>query len=190
MLGLARRRGRGWAPAQPPLAAASVLAAPASVLSTPAVTIRPAFPDDAQALARLAALDSAQSPPGPVLVAEVDGELRAALSIADGSIVADPFHRTAALLELLSARAAQLREEHVRVELEPGRWRVERSGSIVARRGKAGGDRRLTESGRWWRGRWRVDECRDRGPGSGRAVAVGVGSGFGEGGGGGVNNGG
>lgn len=73
-----------------------------------AVTIRPAFPDDAQALARLAALDSAQSPPAPVLVAEIDGELLAAMSLADGSVVADPFHRTAALLELLSARARQL----------------------------------------------------------------------------------
>lgn len=74
----------------------------------PAVTIRPAFPDDAQALARLAALDSAPLPAPPVLLAEVDGEPRAALSIADGSAVADPFHPTVALLELLAARSRQL----------------------------------------------------------------------------------
>lgn len=116
-----------------------MLAAPASVLSTPAVTIRPAFPDDAQALARLAALDSAQSPPGPVLVAEVDGELRAALSIADGSIVADPFHRTAALLELLSARAGQL------------------AGSTSASSSsRAGGA--LSGRARWWRAEGRRAE--------------------------------
>jgi hypothetical protein len=73
-----------------------------------AVTIRYAFPDDAQALARLAALDSRQLPSHPVLVAEVDGQLRAAMSIQGGEFVADPFHRTVALLDLLAIRARQL----------------------------------------------------------------------------------
>lgn len=72
------------------------------------VTIRHAFPDDALPLVRLAALDSAEVPPPPLLVAEVNGELRAALSLRDGAVIADPFHRTRALVELLSARAAQL----------------------------------------------------------------------------------
>ena len=78
------------------------------LLARPAVTIRHAFPDDALALVRLAALDSREPPAQPVLVAEVDGELRAALSLRDGAVAADPFHRTQALVELLRARAAQL----------------------------------------------------------------------------------
>ena len=74
----------------------------------PAVTIRHAFPDDALALLRLAALDSGEPPAAPTLVAEVGGELRAALSLRDGCVIADPFHRTQALVDLLHARAAQL----------------------------------------------------------------------------------
>ncbi|HUO74032.1 MAG TPA: hypothetical protein VMU39_24885 [Solirubrobacteraceae bacterium] len=79
------------------------------------VTLRFAFPDDALALARLAALDSAGVPTAPVLVAEVSGELRAALSLSDGAAVADPFHPSTALLELLHARAAQLAGDGERV---------------------------------------------------------------------------
>jgi hypothetical protein len=78
------------------------------LLALPAVTIRHAFPDDALPLLRLAALDSSQPPAQPALVAEVDGELRAALSLRDGRVVSDPFHRTQALVDLLHARAAQL----------------------------------------------------------------------------------
>ncbi len=49
------------------------------------ITIRPAYADDYDALARLAALDSAQGVPHrPLLIAEVDGILRAALSLRDG----------------------------------------------------------------------------------------------------------
>jgi hypothetical protein len=80
----------------------------------PAVTIRPAFPDDGLALFRLAAIDSSELPPQPALVAEVDGELRAALSLRDGRVIADPFHRTQALVDLLRARAAHLTAEDAR----------------------------------------------------------------------------
>jgi hypothetical protein len=73
------------------------------------VTIRFGFPDDAQALMRLAALDSRAAPSGPVLLCEVDGELWAALSLADGAAAADPFKPTATVIELLVARADQLR---------------------------------------------------------------------------------
>lgn len=73
------------------------------------VTIRFAFPDDTRALLRLAALDSCAAPSGPVLLCEVDGELWAALSLADGAAVADPFKPTATAIELLLARAEQLR---------------------------------------------------------------------------------
>lgn len=75
-----------------------------------ALTIRMAVSADAAALDRLAQLDSA-SPPGPVpmLVAEVDGELRAALPLDGGRAIADPFQRTAELVALLAERARQLR---------------------------------------------------------------------------------
>jgi hypothetical protein len=73
-----------------------------------AVTLRFAFPDDAPEIATLAALDSAEPPGGPLLLAEVAGELRAALSLTDGDAIADPFHPTAELVELLCARARQL----------------------------------------------------------------------------------
>ena len=73
------------------------------------VTIRPAFPDDAAALERLAQLDSAVVPAGALLIAEVDGEVAAALAIGDDSAIADPFRPTAALVALLAQRARQLR---------------------------------------------------------------------------------
>jgi hypothetical protein len=72
------------------------------------LTIRPAFPDDAGALARLAALDSARVPAGPLLLAEVDGVPWAAIALPSGRVIADPFRPTAALVELLARRAAQL----------------------------------------------------------------------------------
>jgi hypothetical protein len=76
---------------------------------TEPITVRPADADDATALARLAALDSAAIPAGPLLVAEVHDELRAALSLHDGTSIADPFHYTGLHLDLLRARAAQQR---------------------------------------------------------------------------------
>jgi hypothetical protein len=71
------------------------------------VTIRYAFPDDARALARLAVLDSQEPSDRWLLVAEVGGELRAAIS-ADGHAIADPFHPTADLVQLLRQRARQI----------------------------------------------------------------------------------
>jgi hypothetical protein len=76
-----------------------------------AIAIRPNRPEDELALARLAQLDSSSVPAAPMLVLEVDGQLRAALSLRDGAAIADPFHRTAPLLALLTARAEQLLNE-------------------------------------------------------------------------------
>ena len=59
-------------------------------------------------LERLAALEGRRPPQGPHLLAEVDGEAVAALSLADGEFLADPFRPTAHLLPLMRARAAQL----------------------------------------------------------------------------------
>jgi hypothetical protein len=73
------------------------------------VTIRRAFPDDDQALRRLAALDGSALPEANVLVAEVAGELWAAVAVDDGHAVADPFRPTAELVTLLRERARHMR---------------------------------------------------------------------------------
>ena len=84
------------------------------------ITIRPAYADDERALYRLAALDSAAGvPAGPVLVAEVDDELHAALSMADGSVIADPFFPTQHLVTLLRAHAAAVGEKRPRSPRRP-----------------------------------------------------------------------
>jgi hypothetical protein len=68
------------------------------------VTIRRAGPADAGALARLAALDEARPLVGDVLVAEVGGALWAAVELAGGRTIADPFEPTLAVRELLALR--------------------------------------------------------------------------------------
>lgn len=86
------------------------------------VTIRWARPDDLRALERVAALDSKRLPAGPLLVASVDGEIRAAVSTLDGASVADPFVPSADLVGLLRTRASQLRGSQPQVpvlRLEP-----------------------------------------------------------------------
>lgn len=88
---------------------------------TAQITIRPGYADDYDALARLAALDSAPSvPPRPLLLAEVDGAVRAALSLRDGSCIADPFLPTAGLLVLLRTHA---QGEQARLTVRRPRWR-------------------------------------------------------------------
>ncbi len=70
------------------------------------VLLRHATTADERMLRDLATLDSASLPSGPFLVAEVDGRPHAALSLADGTAIADPFKRTAELVELLRAHGA------------------------------------------------------------------------------------
>jgi hypothetical protein len=84
------------------------------------ITIRLAEAVDGPALSRLAALDSAPPLPEPVLVAETGGQARAALSLRDDRAVADPFHPTAHLLDLLRVHAAQI---HVDEEQSQGNGR-------------------------------------------------------------------
>ncbi|MEA2157724.1 MAG: hypothetical protein QOD66_104 [Solirubrobacteraceae bacterium] len=75
-------------------------------LTTPTITIRPAYGDDGSALRALAALDSASGvPEGALLLAEVDGELRAALSVRSRTVIADPFFPTLELVALLRHHA-------------------------------------------------------------------------------------
>jgi hypothetical protein len=77
-------------------------------LSLDAVTIRRAGPDDEAALRRLAGLDSTRVPDGPLLMAEIDGQAVAAISVNSGESFADPFVRTLELRRLLELRASQL----------------------------------------------------------------------------------
>jgi hypothetical protein len=85
------------------------------------IALRPADPGDDDAdLARLAELDSAPPLRAPVLLALVDGEPVAALSLADGRAVADPFRTTAGVLALLRAQAAAIdRDPHPARSLRP-----------------------------------------------------------------------
>jgi hypothetical protein len=71
------------------------------------VTVRRSTVLDQAALTRLATLDSRLVPTGELVVAEVDGELWAAVS-ASGEAIADPFRPTAHLVSLLTLRARQL----------------------------------------------------------------------------------
>lgn len=75
------------------------------------VTIRPATDADHPALSELAALDSATTPSGETLLAFVDGELRAALSLDRGVPLADPFRLTDDAVEMLRLRAVQQAKE-------------------------------------------------------------------------------
>jgi hypothetical protein len=55
---------------------------------------------------RLAELDSQRPVTGPALVGEIDGRPAAAISLADGRVVADPFRPTADVVELLRLRTS------------------------------------------------------------------------------------
>ena len=93
-------------------AAASRLAhqAAAPVVSAPAgrLVLRRAAAQDATALTRLAQLDGAARPSGPMLVAELDDEIVAAVPFEGGRAIADPFLPTAELVELLRLQAGRL----------------------------------------------------------------------------------
>lgn len=79
--------------------------------TSPTIVIRLAGHDDATALHTLAALDSRLPLAGPAMLAEVDGTVRAALDLSDGSVAADPFVRTAEIVEMLRLRARRLEGE-------------------------------------------------------------------------------
>jgi hypothetical protein len=75
------------------------------------VTLRRAVADDALALAHLSALDSRRPPTGDILVAEVDGEIWAAVSLEDRHAVADPFRPSGEPTLLLLEHARRLRRD-------------------------------------------------------------------------------
>src|SRR5689334_11513972 len=85
------------------------------------IVIRSATARDAAAVERLAQLDSSPVPAGDLLLAEVAGELRAALRVADNAVIADPFEPTAELVDLLAARARSVSapRRHRRLHVRP-----------------------------------------------------------------------
>lgn len=107
---------------------------------TATITIRASYADDDTALARLAALDSAEHvPERPLLLAELDGELRVALSLEDGRVIADPFFATSQLITMLQIRAQALMAESPRRGLS-GLTRRPRTAALPGplRRGRRG----------------------------------------------------
>lgn len=73
------------------------------------IALRLAAGDEAHVVRRLAALDNAPAlSEGGVLLALVDGEAVAAISLADGRVVADPFVPTQEAVALLRLRANHL----------------------------------------------------------------------------------
>ena len=103
-LELARRARRSAPSADTPRAGRG--ASPAD--NHEAVTIRLATFDDGRALELLADLDSASVPATPRLIAERGGRPIAALSLADGAVIADPFRPTSDIIALLALRASQM----------------------------------------------------------------------------------
>jgi hypothetical protein len=86
-----------------------------------ASAIRPATAADARALARVAALDSQRPLAAPVLLAEEGGVAVAAISVADGRVVADPFRPSAAAVAGLRAGVRALHAARTR---RGSRWRA------------------------------------------------------------------
>jgi hypothetical protein len=66
---------------------------------------------DDETLEQLALLSGQRTPEGRFVVAEVDGEVVAALPLGGGEPLTDPFRPTAHLLPLLRLRAAQLADQ-------------------------------------------------------------------------------
>jgi hypothetical protein len=92
------------------------------------ITIRRSTTGDRAAVARVAALDSGRAPEGDAMLAFVGGELRAVLPLDGGRPLADPFHRTAELVELLRYSVDRGRAPRKRL-LGLGRLLVPRPGA-------------------------------------------------------------
>ena len=71
--------------------------------------LRLATEDDADALRRLAELDSRAPLAGRVLIGELAGSPAAALSLSDDRVIADPFRRTDHLVACMRIRAGAIR---------------------------------------------------------------------------------
>jgi hypothetical protein len=84
----------------------------ASQMNTPdTITIRRESPADRPALDRLAGRDSQHLPSDEFLLAEVGGELWAAVGMNSGVLVADPFRPSGEVAEFLRVRAERARDQ-------------------------------------------------------------------------------
>jgi hypothetical protein len=72
------------------------------------ITIRPLREADVPAVELLAELEERPVPPGPLLLAEVDGSIEAAIGVEGRETIANPFSGSAGAVSLLHLRAAQL----------------------------------------------------------------------------------
>ena len=97
-------------------------------------SIRYATDQDTQTLERLAELDSQPSLSGPVLIADLGGIPAAALCIADGRVIADPFQGTDHLVANLRMRAGAIRAFEVTPSL-----RERLVAALPSQRGTSGG---------------------------------------------------
>jgi len=75
------------------------------------IVIRPAQAADEDAVRRVAQRDTRNVPEGELLIAAVGGEVRAAISLTSGEVIADPFRRTEELVRVLALRRAQMHHE-------------------------------------------------------------------------------
>ena len=83
-------------------------ARPPTISTNSAITLRLASRDDDAAIERLAQLSERGRPPGPCLVAVLDGHVYAALPHGSRELLADPFLPLAEIHSLLGLRAEQL----------------------------------------------------------------------------------
>jgi hypothetical protein len=104
-----------------------VRAAPRPVVDTQDVELRLCRVADDPQLERLAALAERPLPHGRLVIAATRGQIVAALPLAGGPGLRDPFARTAHLMPLLELRAAQLRDP------KPRAWFLPRSISLRRR---------------------------------------------------------
>jgi hypothetical protein len=81
---------------------------------TPRIELRLRNPDEAQVERRLAELDEAPELEGQVLLALIDGNAVAGLSLSDRRVVANPFVPTREAVALLRLRADQLSQDRPR----------------------------------------------------------------------------
>ena len=102
--------------------------------------LRLATEDDADALRRLAELDSRAPLAGRVLIGELAGSPAAALSLDDDRVIADPFRRTDHLVACMRIRAGAIRayeatpslSARMRAALPPARHRTGRAPAASA----------------------------------------------------------
>jgi hypothetical protein len=77
-------------------------------VNDPHLTVRLAASEDEPALRWLADVDSARRLTGHVLIAELEDQPRAAISLATGTVVANPFKPSADIVHVLRLRRYQL----------------------------------------------------------------------------------